>query len=71
MHNPICEARGKEGYQSAIVRSPESDVFFILLYYAHELEITIYLDTGSGKHRRMINITEKAHSLGIGSTPTQ
>jgi hypothetical protein len=39
-------------------------VFFILLYYAHELNITIYFDTGSGKHRRVINITDKAKSLG-------
>ena len=35
-----------------------------MLYYAHQVNITIYLDTGSGKHRRLINISEKACSLG-------
>ena len=54
----------KEGYQSAVVRSPDSDIFFILLYYAHQLQITVFFDTGTGKHRRLLNITETAQHLG-------
>ncbi len=53
-----------EGYQSAIIRSPDSDIFFILLHYAHQLDIIVYMDSGTGKHRRLINITETAHALG-------
>ena len=49
------------GYKSVRVHSPDSDVFFILLYYAHMLNgITVWFDTGTGNHRRLINITETA-----------
>ena len=54
----------KLGYKSAVVRTPDSDIFFILLHYAHSIPITIYLDTGSGKHRQVINISELAESKG-------
>ena len=40
----------KLGFKSAVVRSPDSDIFFILLLHAHEISITIYFDTGMGKH---------------------
>ena len=52
------------GFKSAVVRTPDSDIFFILLLHAHDLAITIYLDTGTGKHRRLINISELADELG-------
>ena len=42
------------GYKSAIVRTPDSDIFFILLHHAKSLNITIYLDTGTDKHRKII-----------------
>ena len=41
----------KFGLKSAVVCSPDSDVFFILLHHAHMTELTIFLDTGMGKHR--------------------
>jgi len=28
------------------------------------MKLTVYLDTGSGKHRQLINISELAESLG-------
>ena len=49
-----------QGFQSAVVKSPDSDVYFILLHYAKDFSICIYLDTG----RRVINITEISKSLG-------
>ena len=52
------------GYRKAVVRTPDTDIFFILLYHAHTIDLTIYLDTGSGKHRQLINISELAESLG-------
>ena len=36
----------------------------ILLYHAHTISLTIYLDTGLGKHRKLINLSDLASSLG-------
>ena len=52
------------GYKSAVVRTPDTDIFVILLYHAHTINLTVYLDTGSGKHRQLINLSELAESLG-------
>lgn len=52
------------GYKSAVVRTPDTDIFVILLYHAHKINLTVYLDTGSGKHRQLINLSELAQSLG-------
>ena len=41
----------------ARVRSPDSDKFWILLYHATEIDITILFDTGHGNKKRLINIT--------------
>ena len=54
----------KLGYKSAVVRTPDSDILFILLHYAHSLPLTIYLDTGSGKHRQIVNVSELSESKG-------
>ncbi|XP_033987161.1 uncharacterized protein LOC117483109 [Trematomus bernacchii] len=52
------------GYKNAVVRTPDTDIFVILLYHAHAIRLTIYLDTGSGKHRQLLNLSELAESLG-------
>ena len=52
------------GYKSAVVRTPDTDIFVILLYHAHAITLTIYLDTGSGKHHRLVNVSDLAESLG-------
>ena len=52
------------GYKNAVVRTPDTDIFVILLYHAHAIKLTVYLDTGSGKQRQLINVTELAESLG-------
>jgi len=39
------------GYKSAVVRTPDTNILVILFHHAHALQITIYLDTGMGKHR--------------------
>lgn len=54
----------KVGYKSAVVRTPDTDIFVILLYYAASIPINIFLDTGNGKNRRLLNITDLADSLG-------
>ena len=54
----------KMGYKSAVVRTPDTDIFFIILHHCHAINLTIYLDTGTGKHRRLINVTTFAETLG-------
>ena len=45
-----------QGFKSAVVRTPDTDVFFILLFQVHDLEITIYVDIRTGKKRRLVNV---------------
>ena len=52
------------GYKSAVVRTPDTDIFVILLYHSYKIKLTIYLDTGSEKHRQLVNVSELAESLG-------
>ena len=52
------------GYKSAVIRTPDTDIFVIQLHHAHALQITIDLDTGMGKHRRLINVSELAERRG-------
>ena len=54
----------EKGFQSAVVRTPDTDIFFILLHHAHDLTITVYIDIGTGKNRRLICITEIANEHG-------
>lgn len=54
----------KLGFKSAIVRTPDTDIFVILLHHAHTISLTVYVDIGTGKHRQLINVTELATSLG-------
>ena len=52
------------GFKDAVVRSPDTDIFFILLHYASSFTITIHLDTSTRKHRQLIDVTSLAKSLG-------
>ena len=36
-------------YNSAVVRTPVSDIFFLLLCHSHSTKIRIFLDTGTRK----------------------
>ena len=53
----------RRGFKSAVVRTSDTDIF-IVLHYAHSIPITIYLDTGSRKHRQIINVSELSESKG-------
>ena len=37
------------GFKSVVVRTPDTDIFFILLHHANDREITIYVDIVMGK----------------------
>ena len=52
------------GFPTVVVRTPDLDVFFILLFYARNFNIGIYLDIGIGKNQKLINISELAEELG-------
>ena len=41
-----------------------SALLFILLHHLHTNNLTIYLDTGAGKHRRLIDVSTFVESLG-------
>ena len=53
-----CKYAHEQGYEHVRVRSPDTDIFFILLHHAKTMLCTIYFDTGTGNHKRLINITE-------------
>ena len=53
-----------QGFKSVVVSTPGRDVFFILLFHAHDLKITIHVDIGIGKKRRLVNVSELVSALG-------
>ena len=50
-----------QGYDKVVVKCQDSDVYFILLYYAHTFTIPILLERSDGQ---MINISDTAQELG-------
>ena len=52
----------KLGYKSAVVRTPGTDIFDILLFHAKTIGLTIFLDIGTGKHHQTVNISQMAES---------
>ena len=39
-----------KGFKSLVVQTQDPDVFFILLFHVHDLEITIFVDIGTEKN---------------------
>ena len=59
-----CLYAKEQGYSSAVIRSPDSDIFFILLHYAAKLNpLKIYFDTGRNPKRRLIDVSQLAQDL--------
>ena len=54
-----------ERFKHVVIHSPDSDIFFILLHYAHTYlgGIDVVFDTGNGNRRRLINISEMSKVL--------
>ena len=58
-----CKYERENGFKYARVQSPDSDIFFILIYYARYLqEIIILFKTGRGNTKRIINVTKIAEN---------
>ncbi|KAK3106630.1 hypothetical protein FSP39_024006 [Pinctada imbricata] len=49
--------------ESIQVRSPDTDVFVLLLKFSLKMEKPILFDTGTGNKRRLINVTEIAKQM--------
>ena len=58
-----CKYAQDCGYEYVRVRSPDTDIFFILLHYVHEMTITVLFDTGTGNRRRLINMNDLAEDF--------
>ena len=54
----------KEGKKCVRIRSPDSDIFFILLYYAFDIKCKVLFDTGTGNKKRLLDITGIAEEFG-------
>jgi hypothetical protein len=48
-----------------VVRSPDTDVLVLLLYYVGRLSSKLFFDTGSGNKRRVISVNAIAEVLGV------
>ena len=53
-----------DNYKYVRVRSPDSDIFFILLHHAKDIWSKLYFDTGSGNNRRLLDISSLAKEYG-------
>ena len=52
------------GFPSVVVCTPDSDIFFILLFHAHRFNIVIYLEIGMGNNQRLINMSALSDEMG-------
>ena len=46
------------------VRSPDTDVFVVLLAYSSSFQLQVLFDTGTGNNRRLLNINQIAVAIG-------
>ena len=54
----------QHGYQRVVHRSPDSDIFHILLYYSSQFTIPVLFDTGTKDNRNIWDMTDIGHDLG-------
>jgi hypothetical protein len=51
-------------HSNVTIRSPDTDVFILLLAHKAEIGSSLFFDTGSGNNRRLINVNEVNEQLG-------
>lgn len=51
-------------YDSIVFRSPDTDVFIILMGLKSSLDAAVYKDTGTGNNRRFISIDKVSEDIG-------
>ena len=52
-------------FENVVIRSPDTDVFILLLGHNQAIQSNLYFDTGSGNQRRIINVSAVHSSLGL------
>ena len=60
-----CFYAADEEYNHVRVRSADSDISFILFYYASKIIITLLFDTGFRCKTRLLNISQLAHDFTL------
>ena len=53
-------------HNNLIIRSPDTDVFILLLGHKPSIPSAMYFDTGVGNQRRILNVNEAYATLGSG-----
>ena len=51
-------------YKVIQIRSPDSDMFFLLLHFASSISSTLLFDTGVGNMKRLINVSKVSEDFG-------
>ncbi len=51
-------------HSNVTIRSPDTDVFILLLAHKAEIGSSLFFYTGSGNNRRLINVNEVNEQLG-------
>lgn len=49
--------------EALVVRSPDTDVFLLLLAFAVKISSPLFFDTGTGNNRRLLDITDLSNKL--------
>jgi hypothetical protein len=62
----LFDYQSSDQQQSIVIRSPDTDVFVLLLYYSEMINKDMYFDIGSGNERRMISINSIVRAVGEG-----
>ena len=57
----------QEGYVSAVVRTPDTDVIITLVGLEEQISSELYVETGNGNRQRLIDINQVATSMPLGS----
>lgn len=52
-------------FENVVIRSPDTDVFILLLGHNQAIQSNLYFDTGSGNQRRIIDVSAVHSSLGL------
>lgn len=47
-----------------VVRSPDTDVFILLISHCHRIKQQTLFETGAGNNRRFISMNQVAHAVG-------
>ena len=56
LHGIFASKEAENEELNIIVRSPDTDVFLLLIAFCHKFKHQLYFDTGSANKRRMIHI---------------